>query len=90
MATTRAETEARVVDRNTQLVDQLQEEVTRLASGLLETRQVVDSLYRVIGELRVNLTESQIGNKILTAQLVEVGQSPAWSPTPPKVESDGT
>lgn len=81
-----ADDERRHTDRNSKLLDGLQEEVRRLSAELLKTRGLVDQLYSQQGQLRVELAEAQIGNRVLTNQVVELGAVPAWAPIDEKAE----
>jgi uncharacterized protein YlxW (UPF0749 family) len=69
-------------DSNSRLVDQLQEEVTRLSSDLAQARAEIREVYSQFRSLRTKLLDFELGIKILTMQLLENGQAPHWTITP--------
>ena len=74
-------------DSHGKLIDQLQEEVTRLRDDLNSARSEITRLYDRQGALHSRLVEIETGARVLTAQLVENGQEPRWV-FPPRWEPE--
>ena len=73
----------RSMQQNTLLIDQLQEEVQRLAADLRQARGEIQAVYTDLGLFRARLIEVEIGAKILTSQVETLGAIPDWRLPPP-------
>lgn len=75
----------RSLTTNKDLIDQLQEEVKRLAVELRQARYEIGAVYSDLGKLRTRLIEIEIGAKILLGQVESLGHEPLWQMPPPIV-----
>lgn len=68
-------------DRTGQLVDQLQEEVSRLRDHLAKRDEESTINYLMIQDLRKEVSEFRWGVMKLIRQLNELGEIPVWEPS---------